>query len=354
MIFVIVKKLCSKLKAESSLITHSKSHRRVIMSSLDTFSLSSIILCVAVITTIIFAVSKWSNTAAESKADKNKNVCASCGIAEGDEIKLEECDACKLVRYCSDKCREEHREQHRVKCRKWAKKLRDKVLFRQPDSTHLGECPICFLLMSGDLSKLTIHSCCSKLICHGCNYANDRSNGSDRCPFCREPVDDDEFDNMMIKRVKANDPAASCFMGIDCCDEGDYDGAFEYLTKAAELGNIDAHCKIAEMYEYGEGVEKDMEKAVYYYEMAAIGGHPFARHNLACYEEVNGNVERAVQHYIIAANLGHEESMKALWRHYSGGDITKKDLEVTLRAHQAALDAMKSPQRDAAEAALQK
>ena len=68
------------------------------------------------------------------------------------------------------------------------------------------------------------------------------------------------------------------------------------------------------------------------------------------YEKKNGNVERAVKHFIIAAKLGHEESMKALWSHYSDGNITKEDLDATLRTHQAAITAMKSAQRDAAEA----
>jgi hypothetical protein len=38
-------------------------------------------------------------------------------------------------------------------------------------------------------------------------------------------------------------------------------------------------------------------------EEAAIGGNPFARHNLALIEMKNGRPERAVKHYIIAANL---------------------------------------------------
>jgi hypothetical protein len=41
--------------------------------------------------------------------------------------------------------------------------------------------------------------------------------------------------------------------------------------------------------------------------------------------------------------------MKVLWTHFSRGNITKDDLDVTLRTHQAALDAMKSAQRDEAE-----
>ena len=100
----------------------------------------------------------------------------------------------------------------------------------------------------------------------------------------------------------------------------------------------------------GRGVEKDEEKAVYYYEKAAIGGHPYARQNLACHEWDNGNIERSVKHSIIAANLGHEKAMKLLWKYYSAGIITKEDLDATLRAHQASIDATRSAQRDAAEA----
>ena len=85
-------------------------------------------------------------------------------------------------------------------------------------------------------------------------------------------------------------------------------------------------------------------------EKAAIGGHPKARHNLACVEGGNGNTHRAVKHLIIAAKLGDEESMKKLWKQYSKGNVTKEELDATLRTHHAATDAMKSPQREAAEA----
>jgi TPR repeat protein len=80
-----------------------------------------------------------------------------------------------------------------------------------------------------------------------------------------------------MKRVKANDPFAMRKMGSKCHDKGDYDGAFEYFTKAAELGSVDAHAKLGSMYMKREGVEEDMEKTVYHYEKAAIGGHPGPR-----------------------------------------------------------------------------
>jgi hypothetical protein len=328
------------------------------MSSLDAFSLSST-LCFVVITAITFVVSKKLSNAADSKVfcvtEAEADVCcANCGIAEVDEIKLEECTDCDLVKYCSHKCREEHREQHDEECKnRKVILLRDRKLFTQPEETFLGECPICFLPLPIDLKKSTFMECCSKVICNGCRCAHERSNGGKlSCPFCREPAPKDEVELMkrMMKRVKANDPVAICQVGARHIDKGDYDSAVKYLTKAAELGDATAHYQLGCTYHIGECVEKDEGKAVYHSEQAAIGGHPWARHNLAATEEENGNMKRAVKHLIIAANLGYEDSMKGLWKHYSDGNITKEDLEATLRTHKAAIDEMKSPEREAAEA----
>ena len=44
-----------------------------------------------------------------------------------------------------------------------------------------------------------------------------------------------------MKRVEANDPDALSEMGLYLRDEGDYEGAFEYFTKAAGLGHVEAH-----------------------------------------------------------------------------------------------------------------
>jgi TPR repeat protein len=117
------------------------------------------------------------------------------------------------------------------------------------------------------------------------------------------------------------------------------------------LGDLNAHYKLARLYYEGEGVEKDEKKALHHWVKAAIGGHPIARHSLAVIEMNNGRPERAVKHFIIAANLGDDVSMKALWECYAKGYISKDDLNVTLRTHQAAINATKSPQREAAEEA---
>ncbi len=287
-----------------------------------------------------------------AEAEEADVCCANCGVAEVDDIQLEDCDGCDLVKYCSDKCMEVHREHHEEECQKRAQELHDRKLFRQPDGGFLGECPLCFLPMPLDPQKSTFYSCCSILICNGCCHANEMSVWNHNCPFCREPPpeDDEEDKKRLMKRVKANDPAALRFIGTERFYEGDHGAAVEYWKKAAELEEIRSHYELSCLYGEGNGVKKNEEKAVYHAEQAAIGGHPDARYNLGCTEGDNGNIERAVKHFIIAANLGCETSMKELWSEYKDGNITKEELEATLRTHKVAIDATKSPEREAAEA----
>src|SRR6056300_1851030 len=89
----------------------------------------------------------------EEEAADMTTCCASCGKAAVDNVKLLLCTACKLVRYCSVDCQKNHRPQHKKACKKRAAELRDDKLFTQPDESHLGECPICCLPLSLDLSK---------------------------------------------------------------------------------------------------------------------------------------------------------------------------------------------------------
>ena len=65
-------------------------------------------------------------------------------------------------------------------------------------------------------------------------------------------------------------------------------------------------------------------------------------------------MERAVKHWIIAANMGYDKSMKALWKYHARGLVKKEHLTATLRAHQAAVDATKSQQREEAEEFLKR
>ena len=154
-----------------------------------------------------------------------------------------------------------------------------------------------------------------------------------------------------MKRVAANDPVALREMGQKHDSDGDYGSAFQYWTRAAKLGDVDAHYELSNLYHEGQGVEKDEKKELYHLEEAAIGGHPNARYSLGIAEGKNGRIERSVKHLIIAANLGYDGAIQVLKDCYAHGLVSKEDFAAALRAHQAAVDATKSPQREATEAA---
>jgi len=288
--------------------------------------------------------------------DVDETCCASCGIAAHDDIKLKKCTACHLVKYCGVKCQREHRSQHKRACKKRAAEIRDEILFKQPESSHFGECPICCLPLPLDEGKSIMMACCSQQICKGCSYTNAIREINDsiqqRCPFCRRPLPktDAEVDRMVKRRVEVNDPVALREFGTRCHFEGDYGRAIEYWTRAARLGEAGAHYQLSFAYNLGDDVEKDMKKAIYHAEQAAIGGHYIARHNLGYEEYDDGKVERAVKHWIIAASLGFDDSLESLKDCYKEGCIQKEDFAAALRAHKAAVDATKSPQREEAEA----
>ena len=280
--------------------------------------------------------------------------CASCGIAENDDVALKNCTACYLVKYCGIKCQKDHRKQHKRACNKRAAELRDELLFKQPESSYLGDCPICVIPLPLDEKKSGMCYSCSKVICLGCLYANQMRQLEMRvelnCPFCREAwiCTEEEQVKRNMKRVEMNDPNAICDEGLRLYTNGDFSTAFEYLTKAADLGNAEAHNKLAHMYEIGEGIEKDTVKETYHLEKAAVAGHTRARVSLGLEEATNGSMERAKKHWIIAANLGDDHAIKVMLKTFKMGLVSKEELDSALRAHQSAVEATKSPQRVAA------
>ena len=62
--------------------------------------------------------------------------------------------------------------------------------------------------------------CCCKLICHGCDHANQNREEEEMlkhtCPFCRQPriktVEEGEL--QLMKRVEVSDPVATRIKGI--------------------------------------------------------------------------------------------------------------------------------------------
>ena len=248
----------------------------------------------------------------------------------------------------------------------WGKRdtndISDDELFKQPPPKE--DCPICLLRLPTLGSGSVYKSCCGKMICSGCAYAPVYDNlGNEiserKCPFCRTPApdSDEEIKERLQKRVEVGDTEAIFHFGCNYHrgDNGfpqDYDKAFELFIRAGDLGSTEAYSNIGYSYENGNGVEIDKKKANHYYKLAAIGGIVISRYNLANAEK--NTVNRALKHYMIAAEGGDNDSLKEIQTLYTNGHATKDDYAKALRAYQAYLVEIKSTQRDAAAAALGK
>ena len=78
-------------------------------------------------------------------------------------------------------------------------------------------------------------------------------------------------------------------------------------------------------------------------------GCALSRFNLGSIEAVNGNFELAVQHLMISAKMGHEESLNGTKTIFKGGRATKAQYAEALVGYRDAVEEMKSPQREEAK-----
>jgi len=72
--------------------------------------------------------------------------------------------------------------------------------------------------------------------------------------------------------------------------------------------------------------------------------------DLGLFEERNGNMNRALEHFTIAARAGEDRSLKKIGEGYKAGYVSKEDYSTALRAYQVSANEVKSKQRDIAAA----
>lgn len=109
--------------------------------------------------------------------------------------------------------------------------------------------------------------------------------------------------------------------------KGDYEKAYKYFKKAADLDYAPALDSLGLYYEEGTFVEKNLEEALNHYKKAAEMNYAPAMYNLAyCYENGNGiavNYEEAFNYYKKAADLGDTLSVISLGNCYELGRGTE-------------------------------
>ncbi|EJK60774.1 hypothetical protein THAOC_18816 [Thalassiosira oceanica] len=291
-------------------------------------------------------------------AAKSAEACANCGKESSDIVKLRNCTACYLVKYCSVDCQKNHLKKHKKACKERAAEFKDEKLYGQGhERPAFGYCPICFLAIPIRTQDHSVfYSCCMKSVCDGCCImAFEQGYGAD-CPFCRTPEaeNDDLVLGMIQKRVAARDPIAIRRLGDfhltgECGLEKNTTRALELWTEAAELGSMEALFKLGIAVHQGElGVAQDEIKGIRYWEAAAMQGCAESRHMLGFVELKNSNCDRAVRHFLISAKMGFKDSLDKIKEMFANGHATKAQYAEGLTGYQDAVEAMKSPERDKA------
>ena len=112
--------------------------------------------------------------------------------------------------------------------------------------------------------------------------------------------------------------------------EKDFDKAVKLYAKAAEQGNTTAQCNLGYCYYNGDGVEKDLAKAVEWYAKAAEEGNTTAQCNLGvCYAYGKGiekDLNKAAEWYAKAAEQSYARAQCKLGYCYYNGYGVEKDL----------------------------
>ena len=250
------------------------------------------------------------------------DVCANCGKHGSDIVKLKNCTACRLVKYCGVDCQRAHRKQHKKACKQRAAELEDEQLYSQGLQRAEGDfCQICTLAIPLPMHEHSgFNICCTTRVCNGCNMAAQKR-GMHDCPFCRTtfPKSDADALAMIQTRVAKKDPEAINTLGHKYCFgllglKKDMRRTVDLRTEAAELGLIEALFDLGYLYYHGNGVQQDMAKAVEFYKKAAMQGHVMSRHYLGSIEGQKGNYDRAAKHYLISAKVGDKNSVEMIKR----------------------------------------
>ncbi len=99
--------------------------------------------------------------------------------------------------------------------------------------------------------------------------------------------------------------------------DGDFDSALKVLREAADAGNSTALNIMGAAFEDGRGVEKDVQRAVEYFERAAKAGEVRARYNLGSLfafgsGDIPADRKRATTEFRLAAAAGYAPALTAL------------------------------------------
>lgn len=122
-------------------------------------------------------------------------------------------------------------------------------------------------------------------------------------------------------------------LGLSFYEKGDYTSAVEHFKIGSDAGEPEAVNKLGVCLFYGQGIEKDIPKAISLFEDAAENGCVKAQYNLGFIYEMDDfkDYEKAFNCYLKAAESGDPGAQFRLGMMYYEGKGTEKDLTASFK-----------------------
>lgn len=130
----------------------------------------------------------------------------------------------------------------------------------------------------------------------------------------------------LLVEAEAGDAFAQHELGVNYYNDGDPVTARCWFLKAAKQGFARSQNELGLLYQDGEGVKQDNEKAKYWFEQAAKNGHAGGMNNLAAIYMLEGDTDKAIPWFQRSADLGYVEALYNLAMCYRDGKGVKKNL----------------------------
>ena len=243
-------------------------------------------------------------------------------------------------------------------------RLDDLLTRAQADSSdvdlfaHLAmkeECPICHLPIPHRINEVFHLSCCGKEMCGGCRFEieSEITMGKleDECALCRQPHSGHSIHGIQ-QRMQKRTPYAYEYLvlgdaykrgcGVPQSDKE----ALQMFIRSAELGNATAFAVISTYYSEGLLVKKNLSRSIEFLGISVKLGSVEAREVLALIEAGNGNSNKAVRHWTVAAGAGSQESLDHLKEKFKDALVSKDHLTQALYAFHAYNQEKKSESRN--------
>ncbi|GLQ99729.1 hypothetical protein GCM10007863_41490 [Dyella mobilis] len=100
----------------------------------------------------------------------------------------------------------------------------------------------------------------------------------------------------------------------DLFESGERTRSVKLFLRAAKLGSPEAQVNLANLYDEGDGVRADFDKARHWYKRAIAAGCAEAAHNLGVGYFNGGNARWARHWLLVAKSMGDEDAEEWLGR----------------------------------------